>query len=220
MGNTSSNSKKADQPEALLSLLRTNPEAFFGSHALIVRGGSATSDCSVSPVSTGNKSVLQLNVTAAGIDWYIPYKNFDAGSIEVPKGQDTGTLVVTCSMNGCALSVHGTATGNRFFHDADGKHMPDPLPEGVEPLPKFRRTDADFSGSDSTDLSAFIVKAKQAAEEGAKDINKFVKTWFEHTVVSVKTDAGWSVYRCTVLMWGSDYTWLNKNAPLLGTFLD
>lgn len=220
MGNTSSSSKKANQPEALLSLLRTNPEAFFGSHALIVRGSSATPNCNVSPVPTSNKSVLQLNVTETGIDWYIPYKSFDAGSIEIPKGQDTGTLVVTCSMNGCALSVHETATGNRFFHDADGKHMPNPLPEGVEPLPKFRRTNEHFSGSDSTDLNAFIVKAKKAAEEGEKDISKFVKTWFEHTVVSVKTDAGWSVYRCTVLMWGSDYTWLNKNEPLLGTFLD
>ena len=221
MGNSSSSSGKANQPEALLSLLRTKPGAFFGSHAVIVRGQAGTPNCSISPAHTTNESVLQLDVTTAGIDWYIPYRNFNAGFVDVPKGQDTGTLVVTVSMNGCALSVHETATGNRFFHDADGKHMPDPLPEDVHPVAKFRRTEADFSGSDLTELKKYQAKAEENAKETEKDETKLVNSWFEHTVISVKTDEGWEVYRCTVIMWGKTYTWVNKNQPcLLGKFLD
>ncbi|MCX2545745.1 hypothetical protein [Pseudomonas sp. COW5] len=220
MGNSSSSSKKANQPAALLSLLRTNPEAFFGSHAVIVRGGSITADCNVSPVSTTNESVLQLDVTSTGIDWYIPYKHFGAGFVDVPKGQDTGTLIVTCSMNGCALSVHETATGNRFYHDADGKNMPSPLPDGVHPIAKFRRTDADFTGGESTAIQEFLAQAKKLAEAVVDGEAEFVNTWYEHTIISVKTDKGWDVYRSTVTMWGTKYVWLNKNVPLLGSFLD
>ncbi|MFJ2363165.1 hypothetical protein ACIPIN_05475 [Pseudomonas sp. NPDC087697] len=221
MGNASSSSKKVNQPEALLSLLRTNPEAFFGSHALLVRGSVTSGSCSLTPVQTSNASILQLDVTAGGIDWYIPFRSSSAAYIDVPKGQDTGTLVATFSMNGCALSVHETPTGNRFFHDADGKNMPGSLPDGVHPIAKFRRTDSDFSGTDLTELNEYAANVNENAKATMIDDKNFVRSSYEHTVISVKTDEGWEVYRCSVITWGQQLVWMNKNQPcLLGKFMD
>lgn len=72
-------------------------------------------------------------IEANGPDWYIPWAENAAKSILVPFGQPDGTLVVTYPMNGCALEVRQEVAGNRFFHDADGKNMPNSTV-----LPKFR----------------------------------------------------------------------------------
>lgn len=172
-------------------------------------------------MQTSNASILRLDVTAGGIDWYIPFRSSTAAYIDVPKGQDTGTLVATFSMNGCALSVHGTPTGNRFFHDADGKNMPGTFTDGVDSVAKFRRTDSDFSGTDLTELNQYAANVTKNAEATMIDESQFVRSSYEHTVISVKTDEGWEVYRCSVISWGQTLIWMNKNQPcLLGKFAD
>lgn len=53
----------------------------------------------------GLSSIYQINVTAGGTDFYIPYRHGNALYCDVPRGRNNGTLVVTFPMNGCALDI-------------------------------------------------------------------------------------------------------------------
>lgn len=80
-----------------------------------------------------------LSIKTGGYDWYIPYAHDEAKSVLVPFGQPDGTLVVTFPMNGCALEVRQEENGNRFFHDADGKNMPNVTTETIKFRADYRR---------------------------------------------------------------------------------
>ena len=115
-------------PAAPLTLasLRATPAVECARSGFICRGALLNSalggPCSLSCQTFSG--VYQIDVAAGAGDWFIPFASGAARYCDIPRGQPDGTLVVTYPMNGCALEVHRRTTGNRFYHDSDGRSMP------------------------------------------------------------------------------------------------
>jgi hypothetical protein len=111
-------------------------------------------------------------------------------------------------MNGCALSVHTTGTGNRFFHDSDGNSMVG-LVLGVE---KVRVTYADYAGPDNT-----------AHERSLRYFgpDKDNAGGYEHSIICVKEGGDWGVYASAVIRLNADAWQIKDGVPYaVGRFAD
>ncbi len=213
----------------ILALLRTAPNTVCAAWGLICRGsplsaaigGGCNLDCEAV------EGVYQLSVSIGAGDWFIPFAQGTAHYCDVPSGQPNGTLIVTFPMNGCALEVHPTATGNRFYHDSDGCHMP-----VLTSIAKFRSVYNQYSGNNNR--PAEIFERKYGAEgtfvlatDGTRSPSTLISGGFEHTLICVKNGANWEVYQTAVCNTINTDTgvrtyWQIKNgSPLnLGVFSD
>lgn len=201
----------------VLALLRTQPSTACAAWGFMCRGaplgGALGGGCTLT--CTANNGVYTIDVAAGGPDWFIPYGAGTARYCDVPSGEPNGTLVVTFPMNGCALEVHPTATGNRFYHDADGVHMP------VLATAAKCRVDANmYEGPGAKAMSVF------ARYPDSPDSN-IVGQNFEHTIICVKNGAQWNVYQTAVVTTmnkatGGRSSWQIKDGPPvhLGVFAD
>jgi hypothetical protein len=204
--------RPADQ---VLALLRTDPKTACSAWGFMCRGAplSAMLGGSCTLTCTASDGVYTVDVAAGGTDWFIPFGAGAARYCDVPAGEPDGTLVVTFPMNGCALEVHPTLNGNRFYHDSDGKHMPN-----LDTAAKAR-VDADmYEGPGARASSIF---ARYDGSRGVMGQN------FEHTLVCVKRGGFWNVYQTAVvttmkLSDGSRDSWQIKDGPPvhLGVFAD
>lgn len=201
----------------VLALLRTQPKTACAAWGFMCRGlplsGMLGGGCTLT--CTENNGVYDIDVAAGGADWYIPYGASAARYCDVPTGQPDGTLVVTFPMNGCALEVHASPTPNhnRFYHDADGKHMPN-----LDTAAKVR-VDADMY--EGPGARASTIFSRYDGSRGTIGQN------FEHTIVCVKQGGFWNVYQTAVVTTmdtngGSLSSWQIKDGPPvhLGVFAD
>ncbi|WP_157637436.1 hypothetical protein [Burkholderia ubonensis] len=172
-------------------------------------GGRCTLTCSE------GAGVYVIEVTAGGTDWFVPYAPGMAGHCDVPRGMPNGTLVVTYPMNGCALEVHSNGAANRFYHDADGSHMPN------------------LSGATAKcriDISlyeGFGARAETIFSRYTDSDARIFQQNFEHTIICVKTGVNWNVYQTAVVTTicmrdGQREFWQIKHGPPvhLGVFED
>ena len=204
-------------PAQVLAMLRTNPKTACAARGFICRGamlngaigGGCTLTCTIA------NGVYQLGVGAGAGDWFIPFAAGAARYCDVPRGQPNGTLVVTFPMNGCALEVHGRVSGNRFYHDSDGQHMPN-----VDT--NFNTTK--FRGE--ADLYEGVGARSEVIFERShgRDV---ISQNFEHTLICVKNGARWNVYQTAVVTTVNTRTgvhsrWQIKDGPPveLGSFAD
>jgi hypothetical protein len=206
-------------PGQVLALLRTSPASTCAAWGFICRGlmlggpigGGCTLTCTIS------NGVYQLNVAAGAGDWFIPFAAGAARYCDVPRGQPNGTLVVTFPMNGCALEVHSRITGNRFYHDSDGIHMPN--------------YDRNFNTAKSrVDVNVYEGVGARAAAIFARypnDGRAVVGQNFEHTLICVMQAGRWHVYQTAVVTTintsnGALSSWQIKEGPpvSLGSFAD
>src|SRR5262249_50723524 len=201
----------------VLAMLRTSPNTACAAWGFICRGamldgpigGGCTLTCTIA------NGVYQLDVSAGAGDWFIPFKAGAARNCDVPRGQPDGTLVVTFPMNGCALEVHSRVSGNRFYHDSDGKHMPNV--DGNFNTPKFRAEADLYEGVGA-----------RAQEVCGRDFGRdLIGQNFEHTLICVKNGARWHVYQTAVVTTvntktGAHSRWQIKDGPpvQLGSFAD
>jgi hypothetical protein len=197
---------------AVLALLRHQPKTAISAWGFIVRGGPLSNPqgggCTLTCQQYRNSSIYQIDVAAGGPDWYIPFGYREARYCDVPSGQPNGTLVVTFPMNGCALSVHATGTGNRFFHDSDGNSMGG-LVLGAE---KVRVTYADYTGPDNT-----------AHERSLRYFgpDKDNAGGYEHSIICVKEGGEWGVYASAVIRLNADAWQIKDRVPYaVGRFAD
>lgn len=183
---------------AALGLLRSQPATAIAAYGFITRGGclnnlvggAATLTCA----RHGLSSIYEITVTAGGTDYFVPFRQSKALSCDVPRGEPTGTLVVTYPMNGCALEVHRTdAHTLRFYHDSDGKHMP--LIAGSHRTRVFRKTYSDYAGRDENTLYG-MERERERAER--KDL--IFSGNFEHNIFCVKVGPQWEVYASAVVI--------------------
>lgn len=182
----------------VLGMLRARPDDAIKAWGFITRGaclnglvgGAATLNCA----RHGATSVYEVNVTAGGTDYYIPFRQGQALYCDVPRGRPNGTLVVTYAMNGCALEVQ-RREGDilRFHHDSDGRHMP--VIVGSDRTRAFRAVSGDYSGRDENALHA-MVREREKAER-----RDFLFTGnFEHNIFCVKVGIQWEVYSSAVVI--------------------
>jgi hypothetical protein len=195
----------------VLALLRTQPAVTCATWGFMCRGaplsGALGGACTLT--CTENNGVYKLEVTAGGTDWYIPYGASAVRYCDVPKGQPDGTLVVTFPMNGCALEVHAgpTPNHNRFYHDADGKHMPK--------LDTAAKARVDANMYEGVGARAAAVFKQYVANVDSEDV---VGQNFEHTLICVKDGVLWNVYQTAVVTTmkksdGSLNSWQIKDGP-------
>lgn len=200
----------------VLALLRTNPATTCAAWGFMCRGAALNNAiggaCAL--VCTTNDGVYTITVNAGGgTDWYIPFAAGTARYCDVPNGQPNGTLVVTFPMNGCALEVHPTLNGNRFYHDSDGKHMP-----VLNTVAKVRVNADMYEGEGAKAMTAC------ARHDGSRGI---IGQNFEHTIICVKDGGLWNVYQTAVVTTMNMKTqehssWQIKDGPPvhLGVFAD
>ncbi|KOY03200.1 hypothetical protein [Pseudomonas nunensis] len=223
MGNSPS-SNKPKPPEspvpvlATLALLRARPEVFFTTYGVFMsykaghdgNGGK----CSLILKKTTAANTYELEIgNEAGTDWFLPFRDKRAEFIDVPKGQPDGTLVVTHPMNGCALSVHETTSGQlRFFHDSDGKCMGElPSETGAE---KFRVTASTYRSGMTLDEE----------ENKLRKMNMIQNT--VNAIISVKRGVNWEIYNSAIItIFNFEMErvpiWITKNIPYkLGSFIE
>lgn len=171
---------------SVLGLLRTMPQEVCASRGFICRGDVLTGNLGGSCGLSCNfaNGAYQIDVTAGGTDYFIPFQQGAASYCDVPRGVRDGTLVVTFPMNGCALEVCDNGDGkNRFFHDSDGRSMPGQRRAKC-------RIDADmYEGPGSPARSRYASLINPYAESG------FVGGGYEHTLVCVKKGRLWNVYQ-------------------------
>ncbi|MFJ4247458.1 hypothetical protein [Pseudomonas sp. NPDC089741] len=196
----------------VLALLRNQPSVAISAWGFIVRGDALRDAvggaCTLTCTRYNQSSIYRIDVVAGGPDWYIPFSQGEARYCDVPSGQPDGTLVVTYPMNGCALSVHATATGNRFFHDSDGNAMGG-LVVGAQ---KIRVTNNDYSGPDNT------TQERCRRYFGPDKDNT---GGYEHTVICIKRGAYWHVYGSAIIRVNADAWQVKDRVPYaLGQFDD
>lgn len=238
----------------VLAELRSNPEKIFKNFGFIVKRDqkivlpteNSTIDINISSDDqVGGRckiecvyidDVYQLSVKLGDSynDWYIPYRSNQSLHCDVPKGLPNGTLIVTFPMNGCALEVHSSISTNRFYHDHDGKFMPETDPYSWKP--KFRVESAVYEGKNSPLFTHFVKKSSATSmtkfEENDKNTedesnaNRWAALSMEHSIIIIKRGEYWFVYQTAV--YGSTNKFLEKNKykkipgpPIfLGQFLD
>ena len=202
----------------VLALLRTQPATACAAWGFMCRGAPLNSalggNCTLT--CTTNDGVYLIDVAdGGGTDWFIPFASGAARYCDVPGGQPNGTLVVTFPMNGCALEVHPTATGNRFYHDSDGKHMP------VLASAAKCRVDANMYEGPGAKAMSTLSRFPDRSDHDIVGQN------FEHTIICVKDGAYWNVYQTAVVTTmnksnGARSSWQIKDGPPvhLGVFGD
>ena len=178
----------------VLALLRTGPSIAVAAWGFIVRGaclGAAAGGGATLTCAHEDGGVYRIAVTIGGPDFYIPFGQSEARYCDVPSGQGDGALVVTYPMNGCALEVRATATGNRFYHDSDGRSM-----GAVAGVQKLR---ADYS-------SMRGAERQRAEEVFGRARTGMVGQNFEHSIFCIKSGTRWKVYSSTVVTFMSTRT--------------
>jgi hypothetical protein len=205
-------------PAQVLAALRATPRSACKAYGFTCRGAMLSTTAVGGPCALNcvvNDTVYQIDVTVGAGDWFIPFAAGTALHCDVPRGQPNGTMVVTFPMNGCALAVHRRVSGNRFYHDSDGRHMP-----AVDP-----------------DYNTLVFRANAALYEGAwaRASEVFQRTErgplapqnFEHTLICIKQGPRWEVYQTAVVTTvnmtnGATNSWQIKDGPpvSLGSFLD
>ncbi len=202
---------------AVLTVLRNQPGTAIAAWGFLVRGAALGNPlgggCTLTCARHRESSVYQIDVVAGGPDWYIPFADGKARHCDVPRGQPSGTLVVTFPMNGCALEVHATETGNRFFHDSDGKSM---VRDGLGAA-KYRADYSAYAGPENTtherSLRYFGVDADGNVKENAGG--------YEHSVICVKVGGDWQVFSSAVMRVNQDAWQIKDQVPYaLGRFAD
>lgn len=197
---------------AVLTLLRNQPGMAIAGWGFIVRGAALSnplgSGCTLTCDQYGTTSVYQIAVVPGGPDWYIPFAYGVARYCDVPSGQPNGTLVVTFPMNGCALEVHPTLTGNRFFHDSDGNSM---VRDGLGAA-KFRADYSSYAGPENT------THERSLRYFGPDKENR---GGYEHTVLCVKVGGLWQVYSSAIMRVNEEAWQIKDQVPYgLGSFAD
>lgn len=198
---------------AALTLLRNRPAMAIAGWGFIVRGNALSDsaiggNCTLTCAQYKSSSIYKIEVEVGGPDWYIPFADRAARYCDVPRGQRDGTLVVTFPMNGCALEVHSTTDGNRFFHDSDGKSM---VYDGVGQI-KFRADYSTYAGPGET---------AHVRSERYFGPDKENAGGYEHTVVCVKVGAMWEVYASAIIRVEPEAWQIKDNVPYsLGSFAD
>lgn len=195
---------------SVLEMLRGKPAMAVAAYGFVVRGqmlrDAVGGGCALTCTRIGLSGVYRLDVGPGQRDWFIPFSQGQARYVNVPKNQPDGTLVVTYPMNGCALEVAGMTGCNRFFHDSDGKSMP----QGNRDA-KARIEYDTMAGPDEN----LFVKFQRALQAGPIAGN------FEHTIICVKSGGMWSVYQTCVITAGAEVYQVKDRVPsLLGAFAD
>ncbi len=197
----------------VLAMLRYNSDVAIRAWGFVTRGNALTNPiggpCTLKCGRFRESSVYEIMVDDTnGPDWYIPFEQGEARYCDVPAGEPNGTLVVTFPMNGCALEVHATEKGNRFYHDSDGKSMPKNLGE-----PKFR---VDYAGYGTYTERVKNIKGE---ETGGTIVHRTAhdrslryfgpenehRTYpyqggYEHNIICVKKGDSWNVYASAVIV--------------------
>ena len=181
-----------DASDALL-FLRRNPMTATSKVAFTVKDlapniGAMGGKCSIT--CTGRAPMFFLDIKSGGYDWYIPYAVKEAKSVLVPFGQPDETLVVTFPMNGCALEVRQEQHGNRFFHDADGKNMPNVINEKI----KFRADYSRYAGLNDP------VREENKRILDNQDIDQLYPDSFHFDLIVVKKGGFWHVYQTASML--------------------
>jgi hypothetical protein len=113
-----------------LDQLRSNPNAWFQVYDAYVdaTGYACATDgreqvggpCTLGASSSSTLVTITVG-SAAGRDYYFPWKPRGVGLVKVPASAPDGTIVVTGGMNGCSIEVIQQGGGTLvFYHDADG----------------------------------------------------------------------------------------------------
>ncbi len=183
-----------DASDALL-FLRKNPLAAtskvgFKVHNLDGNIGAMGGKCSIS--CKGRAPMFFLDIASGGYDWYIPYADKEAKSVLVPFGQPDETLVVTWPMNGCALEVRQEAYGNRFFHDADGKNMPNVTNKKTI---KFRADYTRYSGPKDPKGPKDPVREERIRMGETQDVDQLYPEDFHFDLIAVKKGSFWHIFQ-------------------------
>ena len=171
------------RPEEVFRRLREYPLEATQNWGFVIRSNHPSGPCTVTCRPHRGSEVYELVIAPGGPDWYCQFQQDQALDVLVPFGQPNGTMVVTFGMNGCSLEVREEGSGNRFYHDSDGQHLP--AGHGQ----KFRANYGDYAGPNDEAAATF----GQLAQTGRYGGN------FEHTVICIKRGLGWDVFNTAVV---------------------
>lgn len=116
---------------AFLARLRHSPRSALekvsiGIRQSVYRGNSTGGRCGIICRSLG-VNFYELEAVSGGQgDYFFPFVRVGdggVGSALVPLDVPYGTIVLTNSVNGCAIQVNRRANGYEFYHDANGSSM-------------------------------------------------------------------------------------------------
>lgn len=112
---------------SILGELRANPERTIKEKNIYVdvnnMGQSPGGPITIIEKDKTIYSYFSIISAVNSYDYYYPFVTRKAGVLDNVKPIE-GTIVVTAGMNGCALEVRHSNNGYHFYHDADGKCMP------------------------------------------------------------------------------------------------
>ena len=116
---------------AFIARLRHSPRSALenvsiGVRQSVYRGKSTGGRCGIICRSLG-VNFYELDAVSGGQgDYFFPFVRVGdggVGSALVPLDVPYGTMVLTNSVNGCAIQVNRRANGYEFYHDANGSSM-------------------------------------------------------------------------------------------------